>query len=153
MQFYATKNAVCLALLAAICGILSIKYSFYSGNIETTEHLANFQYLTASFNIWILIITVALVCVAAIDIFLYKNRKMQSRLAILGILLSDRQYFPLPQRNPPIHRTSGKPYHYFDIRFCNSDIIFSRCSRYIQRSETRKKPRQTEIGKCESVRV
>lgn len=75
-------------LLAAICAVLSIKYPFFSGNIETTEHLANFQYLTASFNIWILITTVAMACIAAIDIFLYKNRKMQSRLAILGILLS-----------------------------------------------------------------
>ncbi len=75
-------------LLAAICAVLSIKYPFFSGNIESAEHLANFQYLTASFNIWILIITVAMACVAAIDIFLYKNRKLQGRLAILGILLS-----------------------------------------------------------------
>jgi hypothetical protein len=75
-------------LLAAICAFLTIRYSFYSGNIETPGQPATFQYLTASFNIWILIITIALVCIAAIDIFLYKNRKLQGRLAILGIILS-----------------------------------------------------------------
>jgi hypothetical protein len=75
-------------LLAAICAILTIKYSFYSGNIETTGQPISFQFLTATFNIWILIVTIALACIAAIDIFLYKNRKLQGRLAILGILLS-----------------------------------------------------------------
>jgi len=75
-------------LFAAICAILSIKYSFYSGNIDTPGQPVSFQYLTASFDIWILITTIAMVCIAVIDIFLYKNRKLQGRLAILGILLS-----------------------------------------------------------------
>jgi len=80
-------------LLAAVCAFLTIRYSFYSGNIESPGQPASFQYLTASFNIWILIITIALVCIAAIDIFLYKNRKLQGRLAILGILLSVSNIF------------------------------------------------------------
>ncbi len=75
-------------LLAAIFAFLTIKFSFYSGNIETAGQPSSFQYLTAGFNIMILILTIALVCIAAIDIFLYKNRKLQARLAILGILLS-----------------------------------------------------------------
>lgn len=75
-------------LLAAICAFLTIKFSFFSGNIEMGGQPASFQYLTAGFNIWILIVTIALVCIAAIDIFLYKNRKLQGRLAILGILFS-----------------------------------------------------------------
>jgi uncharacterized membrane protein len=75
-------------LLAAICAFLTIKFSFFSGNLETPGQPASFQYLTATFNIWILIVTIALVCIAVIDIFLYKNRKFQSRLALLGILLS-----------------------------------------------------------------
>ena len=75
-------------LLAAVFAFLTIKLSFYSGNIGTTEQPPSFQYLTAGFNMWILILTVALVCIAAIDIFLYKNRKLQGRLAILGMLLS-----------------------------------------------------------------
>jgi hypothetical protein len=75
-------------LLAGICAFLTIRFSFYSGNIEIPGQAATFQYLTASFNIWILIVTIALVCIALIDIFLYKNRKLQGRLAFLGILLS-----------------------------------------------------------------
>jgi len=75
-------------LLAAICAFLTIRLSFYSGNIESPGQPASFQYLNAGFNIWILILTVALVCIAAIDIFLYKNRKLQGRLAILGVLFS-----------------------------------------------------------------
>ncbi len=76
-------------LLAAICAFLTMKFSFYSGNIiETPGQPVVFRYLTAAFNIWILIVTIALFCIAAIDIFLYKNRKLQGRLAILGIILS-----------------------------------------------------------------
>jgi hypothetical protein len=75
-------------LLAAACALLTIKFSFYSGNIETPGQPVSFQYLTAAFDFWILIVTIALVCIAAIDIFLYKNRKLQGRLAILGIILS-----------------------------------------------------------------
>ena len=75
-------------LLAAICAFLTIKFAFYSGNIEIPGQPVSFQYLTASFNIWILILTVAIICIAAIDIFLYKNRKLQARLAILGFLFS-----------------------------------------------------------------
>jgi uncharacterized membrane protein len=75
-------------LLAAICAFLTIKFSFYSGNIQVSGQPISFQYLTAEFNIWILIVTIALVCIGAIDIFLFKNRKLQGRLAVLGIVLS-----------------------------------------------------------------
>ena len=75
-------------LLAAIAAFLTIRLSFYSGNFGENGQPTSFQYLTAGFNIWILILTIALVCVGAIDIFLYKNRKLQGRLALLGILIS-----------------------------------------------------------------
>ena len=75
-------------MLAAICAVATIKFSFYSGNIEVPGQPVTFQYLTATFSIWILIVTIALTCIAGIYIFLYKNRKLQGRLAILGILLS-----------------------------------------------------------------
>ena len=75
-------------LLAAICAFLTIRLSFYSGNIEAAGQPASFQYLNAVFYIWILIITIGLVCLAAIGIFLYKNRRLQGRLALFGIILS-----------------------------------------------------------------
>ncbi len=74
--------------LAAICAVLTLKFSFYSGNFDVAGQLPVFKYLTATFNIWLLILTIAIVCIAAIAIFLYKNRKLQARLAILGIFLS-----------------------------------------------------------------
>ncbi len=75
-------------LFSAICAFLTICLSFYSGNIETAGQPASFQYLNAGFNIWLLVLAVALVCIGLIDIFLYKNRKLQGRLAVLGLLLS-----------------------------------------------------------------
>jgi hypothetical protein len=75
-------------LLAAIAAFLTIRLSFYSGNIGLAGQPLSFQYLNAGFNIWILIVTIALVCIAVIDIFLYKNRKLQGRFALLGVLIS-----------------------------------------------------------------
>src|ERR1700733_8552332 len=75
-------------LFAGICAFLTIRLSFYSGNIELPGQPSTFQYLNAGFNVWILVITVALICIAAIDIFIYKNRKLECRVSILGILLS-----------------------------------------------------------------
>jgi hypothetical protein len=75
-------------LLAAVCAFSTIKLSFYSGNIELAGQPSSFQYLTAGFNIWILILTIGLVCIASIGIFLYKNRKLQGRLTLLGTLIS-----------------------------------------------------------------
>ena len=48
----------------------------------------NFQYLTSGSSVLILILTIAVVCMALIDIFLYKNRKLQMRIALGAILLS-----------------------------------------------------------------
>src|SRR5450432_394182 len=88
MRFMLRRMQSVWLLLAAIFAILTIKFSFYSGNIEVPGQPVGFQYLTASFSIWILIVTIVLVCIAGIDIFLYKNRKLQGRLAILGIIFS-----------------------------------------------------------------
>lgn len=73
---------------AAVCAFLTIRLSFYSGNTAPDGQPASFQYLNASFNIWILVLTVALICIAVITIFLYKNRKLQLRIVLVGILLS-----------------------------------------------------------------
>lgn len=75
-------------LLTGICAFLSIRLSFYGGNLEMPNQPTTYQYLNAAFNIWILIITTGLICVSVIDIFLYKKRKLQSRIAILALLFS-----------------------------------------------------------------
>jgi hypothetical protein len=81
-------------LFAAICAFLSIRLSFYGGSLETavtpaaTGDNSPITYLNAAFNIWILIITIALICAPVIDIFLYKNRKVQLRIVIVSLLFS-----------------------------------------------------------------
>lgn len=75
-------------LFAAVCAFLTIRLSFYGGNLEAAGQPSSYQYLNAGFNIWILIITVALICASVIDIFLYKKRKLQSFIAVAAILFS-----------------------------------------------------------------
>jgi amino acid transporter len=47
-----------------------------------------FKYLTATTSIILLILTVALVSAIVINIFLYKNRKLQLRIVLAAILIS-----------------------------------------------------------------
>jgi dipeptide/tripeptide permease len=119
-------------LLAAICAFLTIRLSFYSGNIETAGQPASFQYLNAGFNIWILIVTIALVCIAAIDIFLYKNRKLQGRLSLLGILLSLLNIFLYYKQT---HRFSAGNYDLTAILALAIPVFFFFALRGIYRDE------------------
>jgi len=75
-------------LLAAVCGILTMRYSFFSGNKLGDNQAKLFESLTATTSILILVLTIGLVSGILIDIFLYKNRKLQLRIAILGIVVS-----------------------------------------------------------------
>jgi len=75
-------------LLAAVCGFLTLKFSFFSGNKLDATNVKTFQYLTASGSIIILILTVAAFVAALITIFLYKNRKLQLRITLAVILVS-----------------------------------------------------------------
>jgi K+ transporter len=75
-------------LIAALLAFFSIRLSFYSGNLETPGQPATFQYLNATFNIWILIVTIGLVCASVISIFLYKSRKIQLRIVVVTLLFS-----------------------------------------------------------------
>jgi uncharacterized membrane protein len=119
-------------LFAGICAFLTIRLSFFSGNIELAGQPASFQYLNASFNIWILVITVVLICIAAIDIFLYKNRKLQGRLAILGILLSLLNIFLYYKQ---IHKFTIGNYDLTAILAIVIPIFFFLASRGIYRDE------------------
>jgi len=119
-------------LLAAICAFLTVRLSFYSGNIEAAGQPASFQYLNAAFNIWILIITIALVCIAAIDIFLYKNRKLQGRLALLGILLSLLNIFLYYKQT---HRFAAGNYDLTALLALDIPVLFFFSVRGIYRDE------------------
>lgn len=70
-------------LLAAAASFATLKLSFYSGTKDNNL----FEELTGSSNFFLMILSVAVGLVAMITIFLYKNRKLQIRLSLLGIVL------------------------------------------------------------------
>jgi drug/metabolite transporter (DMT)-like permease len=73
---------------AALCGVLTFKFSFFSGNKYAADNSRVFQYLTATTSLLVLIITVAIVSSVCIAIFVYKNRKLQMRIVFGDLILS-----------------------------------------------------------------
>jgi peptidoglycan/LPS O-acetylase OafA/YrhL len=71
-------------ILAAIAAFLTLKFLFYSGTL-ISDNL--YHPLLATDNFLILILTSALGTGIIINIFLFKNRKIQMRIIIIAILL------------------------------------------------------------------
>jgi hypothetical protein len=72
-------------LLAAICGFLTLNFSFYSG-VKTSDNL--FHFLNGKENTLILVLTVITTLGALLVIFLFKNRKRQFWSTILCLVFS-----------------------------------------------------------------
>ena len=70
-------------LLASACAFLSLKFSFYDGTYAVNNE---YHQLTGTDNIQLLLTTCLLGALALFTIFLFKNRKLQLRLCIAGIL-------------------------------------------------------------------
>ncbi len=70
-------------LLAAAASFATLKLSFYSGTKDNNL----FTELTGSSHFLLLILSVAIGLLAVVNIFLFKNRKLQMRLTWLGIVL------------------------------------------------------------------
>jgi hypothetical protein len=75
-------------LLAAACAVLTIKLPFYTGYTIDAAQGKEAGKITASSNIPLLILTVLVVVVLLVNIFNYKNRKLQLRITIGLILVS-----------------------------------------------------------------
>lgn len=71
-------------LLAAALVFLTIKMPFYSGT-DSTEF--TFRYLTGTSNLLILILSSSLGTCILVSIFMFKNRKVQTRLILLCLLV------------------------------------------------------------------
>ena len=71
-------------LLAAACAFATFKFSYYSGT--KVNDLALHE-LNATGTLLLMITTIAVGCLALFNIFLFKNRTLQLRLCVLGILL------------------------------------------------------------------
>ena len=72
-------------LLASVCIFLTIKFPYYSG--MDSKGISN-QLLNASNGGFLITVTTVIAgSLALINIFLFKNRVLQLRLCVLGILL------------------------------------------------------------------
>jgi hypothetical protein len=91
-------------LLAAACAVLTIKLPFYTGYIVDAAQGKEAGKITASSSIPLLILTVLLVVVMLVNIFNFKNRKLQLRITIGLILVSLLNIFLFSQASmtPPI---------------------------------------------------
>lgn len=68
-------------ILAAIVTFLTIKFSFYRGMLDNTDHA-----LMATDNFFILILTSAIGTGIIINIFLFKHRSVQFRIILFALL-------------------------------------------------------------------
>ncbi len=71
-------------LLAAACAFAGFKFSYFTGNKATDTLLYE---LNATSTLLLMITTIAVGSLALLTIFLFKNRTLQLRLCVLGILL------------------------------------------------------------------
>ena len=74
-------------LLAAAASFLSFKFPFYTGNI-LENNTSRFEELDGGSNFFLLILTGLSVLIAAIAIFMFKDRKSQLKLTIGGIIIT-----------------------------------------------------------------
>ena len=71
-------------LLAAVCVFLTLKFSTYVG---TNKELIPSSFLNGTATFPLIFVTLAVGIVSLITIFLYKNRTLQLRLALLTMVL------------------------------------------------------------------
>jgi hypothetical protein len=75
-------------LLAGVAAFLTLKFSFYSGHLIKDAQPRPIAFLPATGSILLTITTVATGLLALVTIFLYKDRKLQTRLSFVALLLS-----------------------------------------------------------------
>jgi len=75
-------------LLAAALGIVSLKTSFYSGHRINDALPKAMVFMPGTYNILLIVCTTGVAFASLFGIFLYKNRKLQLRIAIAALLLS-----------------------------------------------------------------
>jgi len=76
-------------LLAAVAGGLSYKVPFFESTNNSTDGTSGTAvYLNAGSNFYLLLATGLTVFLALVTIFYYKNRKLQLKLALGGMVLS-----------------------------------------------------------------
>jgi len=75
-------------LLAAVSSFLSFKLPFFSGTKEGVKNITEKAIIDGGSTLFLLIATGAALVIALITIFLFKDRKLQLRLCVVGITIS-----------------------------------------------------------------
>ena len=73
-------------LLAAVFSFLTLRFPVYNGN-KLVNGISEYNMLSATSSLFLIILSVATGLIALIAIFLYKNRGMQQKLCFAGLLL------------------------------------------------------------------
>ena len=74
-------------LIATAAALLSFMFPFATGK-EMEKNVLTDKAIDAGSNFFLLILTGASLMISAVTIFLYKNRKQQLQLCLLGVLRS-----------------------------------------------------------------
>ncbi len=74
-------------LLAIIAAVLSFLFPFVTGK-EAIKNMQADKVIDAASDFFLLILTGGSIILSTVTIFLFKDRKMQIRLCLLGLLLS-----------------------------------------------------------------
>lgn len=74
-------------LIASALAFISLKVSFFSGNIMV-DNVKQFQKFTALSNLFLMILTVVVGAGALLTVFLYKDRKLQLRITTAIFVVS-----------------------------------------------------------------
>lgn len=73
-------------LLAAVFSFLTLRFPVYNGN-KLVNGMSEYNMLSATSSLFLIILAVAAGLIALIAVFLYKNRSMQQKLCFAGLLL------------------------------------------------------------------
>jgi hypothetical protein len=74
-------------VLSTVCGLLSYKLPFYTGTTIINNKPAGAD-LDAGSTFFLLVLTGASIILSVITVFMFKDRKIQFRLALGGVFLS-----------------------------------------------------------------
>ncbi len=75
-------------LLSTICSGLTFKLPFYTGVVSPNITVVTGPDLTATDNIFLILLTIIVLGVSLITIFLYNNRKKQLLFSVVGLIAS-----------------------------------------------------------------
>ena len=76
-------------LLAAVCSFLSFLFPFFGGaNQNATATSGTMSTLNAGSNLFLMILTGGSILLSLITIFLFKDRKLQLKLALAGLVIA-----------------------------------------------------------------